>query len=322
MEFIEEKAREAYKRREIEYPVDHALGFAFGQEGSNENPYAADFLKAWAQAKFGVELPLAHVQGSTVRKLRDELIGYQREWLTNGKIDALADAIVKENPTTDALARALNQRFGLGITPKELEQRLRTSQEAPVAAAAGDGEEEERLTPRDFVVRSARYFLRKELSDLEQFVLISILDQSWKDHLYAMDLLRNSIGLQAFAERDPRVLYKKEGYRFFEEMMMNVREKVSDLIFRARVQGQAQARSSYHITATQHEDTGGYGVAENVQAIAAADPQQQQAQAEGGGEAPGPVKTIVREAEKVGRNDPCPCGSGKKYKKCCGVNAA
>jgi len=101
---------------------------------------------------------------------------------------------------------------------------------------------------------------------------------------------------------------------------MNVREKVSDLIFRARVVGQTQARSSYNITQTTHEDTGGYGVAENVQAVGVGD-QQQQAQALGG-EAAGPVKTIVREAEKVGRNDPCPCGSGKKYKKCCGVNAA
>ena len=127
-----------------------------------------------------------------------------------------------------------------------------------------------------------RGFLRKELSDLEQAVLIQFLDFSWKEHLYAMDLLRNSIGLQAFAERDPRVLYKKEGFRYFEEMMMGVREKVTDLIFRARLTGPVQARSAYHITGTTHEESGGYGVAENVQAVGAGDEAAATAHAGGG----------------------------------------
>jgi preprotein translocase subunit SecA len=69
------------------------------------------------------------------------------------------------------------------------------------------------------LINRVRQFVRKELTDLEQFVLIQILDQSWKDHLYAMDQLKGSIGLQAFAEKDPRVLYKKEGYEFFRQMM-------------------------------------------------------------------------------------------------------
>src|SRR5213075_3551532 len=94
---------------------------------------------------------------------------------------------------------------------------------------------------------------RRELTDLEQFVLIQIFDQSWKDHLYAMDMLRTGIGLQAFAERDPRILYKKEGYRYFEEMMAGIRDKVTDLIFRARIVGQAQQRSAYNVTSAQHE---------------------------------------------------------------------
>src|SRR5678816_2697811 len=97
---------------------------------------------------------------------------------------------------------------------------------------------------------------------------IQIFDQSWKDHLPAMDMLKNGIGLQAFAERDPRVLYKKEGYRYFQEMMAGIRDKVTDLIFRARVVGQTQARSAYKETAAVHEDAGGYGVGENVRATA------------------------------------------------------
>ena len=160
-------------------------------------------------------------------------------------------------------------------------------------------------------------------------MLIQIFDQSWKDHLYAMDMLKAGIGLQAFAEKDPRVLYKKEGYRYFEEMMAGVRDKVTDLIFRARVVGQAQARSAYRETAAVHEDAGGYGVGENVRQTADAACRRRGGGGEmrrrgGAGAAAkaAKVKTIVREAPKVGRNDPCPCGSGKKYKKCCGANAA
>jgi preprotein translocase subunit SecA len=133
-----------------------------------------------------------------------------------------------------------------------------------------------------------------------------------------MDMLRTGIGLQAFAEKDPRILYKKEGYRFFGEMMAGVRDQVTDLIFRARAIGPAEARNAYNVTAATHEETDSYGVAENLADLVPAD-SDGQAEAQAEGEAA--VKTIVREAPKVGRNDPCPCGSGKKYKKCCGVNA-
>ena len=143
-----------------------------------------------------------------------------------------------------------------------------------------------------------------------------------------MDMLKNGIGLQAFAERDPRVLYKKEGYRYFEEMLAGIRDKVTDLIFRARI-GRAEARSNYRETEAVHADAGGYGVAENLRATADAvaggsidasgGSEMSQAAGQAQGEAAVKVRTIVREQARVGRNDPCPCGSGKKYKKCCGV---
>ena len=69
-------------------------------------------------------------------------------------------------------------------------------------------------------------------------MLINIFDQAWKDHLYAMDVLKGGIGMQAFAERDPRIAYKREGYRYFRQMMEEVRDRVTDLIFRVQVQGQ------------------------------------------------------------------------------------
>jgi preprotein translocase subunit SecA len=238
-----------------------------------------------------------------------------------GKIDTLADQILKDNPTPELLSAALRQRYGVLLTPDELEKGIQHGKtEAPEQDADRDG----KVDQRDTVVRTIRNFFRQELTQLEQFVLIDTLDRSWKDHLYAMDMLRNSIGLQAFAERDPRVLFKKEGYRFFEEMMVGVRDKVTDLIFRARISGPVQARNAYNITATDHADVGGYGVAENLQAVGAGEERAVAARAEGGeaGGGGAVVKTIVNESAKVGRNDPCPCGSGKKYKKCCGQHVA
>ena len=174
----------------------------------------------------------------------------------------------------------------------------------------------------------ARQVLRQELTDLEQFFLIQIFDQSWKDHLYAMDMLKSGIGLQAFAERNPRVLYKKEGFKIFEEMMSGIRDKVTDSIFKVRVVGKVEARSAYRETAAVHQEAGGYGVGENLAATRGVDSGatvgggEVAPEGEAQGEAGARVKTIVNEAPRVGRNDLCPCGSGKKYKKCCGANAA
>ena len=80
-----------------------------------------------------------------------------------------------------------------------------------------------------------------------------------------MDMLRTSIGLQAFAEQDPRVLYKVDGFRYFNEMMSLIRDKVTDLIFKARVVGPTEQRSAYNPITAVHEETDSYGVAENLQ---------------------------------------------------------
>jgi len=312
------RARAAYARREIEYPVDHTLTFAFGNEegATTDNPYAADFVRAWARSRFGADLSIDHIRSQSIRLLRDELIGLQEKAVGDGGVEAEVDAIMKANSTPQQLTQAVNDRYST---------RFQTADFDPEQAALVRDDEEPALPPRELLLRTARNFYRKELTDLEQFVLIQIFDQSWKDHLYAMDMLRSGIGLQAFAEKDPRILYKKEGFRFFQEMMSGVRDKVTDLIFRARVVRETQSRSAYRETAAVHEDAGGYGVGENVQRTSAelsAGVPAEPAASSGAEEGPVAVKQIVNAAPKVGRNDLCPCGSGKKYKKCHGANAA
>jgi preprotein translocase subunit SecA len=320
---IEGRARAAYARREIEYPIDHAITFAFGGiDGETDNPYAADYVRDWVRSKYGVELALEHIRGVSVRKIREEMIALQEPYFTGNKLDKEIDGIIGgAGGDLAQLAKAVNERYQMRLTAKDLEP-------AALNQLAIDNSEEEvdlnhppTLSLRDFLRTRARQYYRRELTELEQFVLIQIFDQSWKDHLYAMDILKSGIGLHSFAERDPRILYKKEGFQFFQQMMAGVRDRVTDLIFRARVVGQAQSRSNYRETAAVHEDAGGYGVAENIRATGGALEGQPPAES-GDGEGGVRVKTIVNETPKVGRNDPCPCGSGKKFKKCHGAEVA
>ena len=151
--------------------------------------------------------------------------------------------------------------------------------------------------------------MRKELSDLERYVLLQVYDAAWKDHLYNMDHLKDSIWMRSMAEKDPKTEYKREGHRMFSEMLANVEERVSDIIFRVHLEAGARARSVWQVSQTVHDEVGQFALAERQRAAAQA-PQ---------GEVK--VKQIRLDKPKVGRNDPCPCGSGKKYKKCHGQNA-
>jgi preprotein translocase subunit SecA len=155
-------------------------------------------------------------------------------------------------------------------------------------------------------------------------VLIRFLDSSWKDHLYAMDLLRNSIGLQAFAERDPRVLYKKEGYRFFEEMMMGVREKVTDLIFKATLRGPVQAEHAYHVTPRRTRTRAGTAWRRTSARSAPATKRRRRRPRAARREGRSPRPYRPRSRQDRPSTGPCPLhGSGKKYtESAAGANAA
>ncbi len=315
-EMIDGRARAAYSRREVEYPVDHVLSLVCGQEGDAvEGGQAADYVRQWAKAKYDVDRTLEHIQHAGRPALRQELIDFQEKFWTGGETEKAVDAILAANKEPAALADAFNARFGAfqPVTPEDVvPATAHTRKGRPERDTDGDGE----VTSRDILLRRAKAVFRAELTALEQYVLISIFDQSWKDHLYQMDMLKGGIGLQAFAEKDPRVAYKKEGHQMFEQMLAGVRDKVTDLIFRVHVSqtGEPQAKSAYHETAAQHAGEADYAVGD-----APTTETEVTDSAAAGGTA---VQTVVREQAKVGRNDPCPCGSGKKFKKCCGKDAA
>jgi preprotein translocase subunit SecA len=142
---------------------------------------------------------------------------------------------------------------------------------------------------------------------MERSLLLQILDQGWKEHLLSMDHLRSSVGLRGYAQIDPKVEYKREGMRTFETMWSSVANLVTDLIFKMEQLDEGFVGSTWVETEARHDE-----------APAASDIARQQQAAIDGSQTQQKMEPIRNRTEKVGRNQPCPCGSGKKYKQCCG----
>ena len=210
----------------------------------------------------------------------------------------------------EALAALVKDQFGLSMTFAPPGGRSGDARRAieeqvyNVVEKAYLAKEKELGTDPDGVPALRRY---------EQYVYLQAIDQLWKDHLLAMDHLRQGIGLRSYGQKDPKQEYKKEGYEMFMQMTWRVKSAVIGNLLRLQIQRQESAaeleqkrlalqRKAMRAVIESHAEGAG---------------------GEGGGEAkPKAQATVVRSVPKVGRNDPCPCGSGKKYKKCHGVSEA
>jgi preprotein translocase subunit SecA len=280
-----EQAAAKYRRREIEYPVEFAMSMVYGPQG--ENVYGFEALAEWANRKYNAGLSAERIKDKKPRDLHEELIALS-EGYNDGKLEEeLAEKTAHLHGAE--LAAWANQRFNAALQPEDL----------------ADGE-----SARTRLAEVGRQFLRAELADLERYVLLQVYDSTWKDHLYAMDHLKDEIWTRSLAEKDPKTEYKREGFRMFNEMLGLIEDRVTDIIFRVRLEAGTRARNVWRVSQTSHNEVGQFSMTEQQRAAAQA-PQGEQK-----------VKQIKLEQPKVGRNDPCPCGSGKKYKKCHGQNAA
>ncbi len=155
-------------------------------------------------------------------------------------------------------------------------------------------------------------FGEEEFGRLEKFLLLDSVDRQWKDHLLSLDHLREGIGLRAYGQRNPLVEYKRESYSLFEEMWERIEDHVVKFLFHAEPVEDMQMQRRAVNTTLSHPEVQGL-----KQAGADRKAQEQVANQPVG--RPAQPTTVRRTQPKVGRNDPCPCGSGKKYKKCCGM---
>jgi preprotein translocase subunit SecA len=161
--------------------------------------------------------------------------------------------------------------------------------------------------------KRAEQFGEGNLDRLEKFLLLDTVDRQWKDHLLALDHLREGIGLRAYGQRNPLVEYKRESFALFEDMWERIEDHVVKFLYHAEPVEDMQLRRRGVSTTLSHPDAEGLASSHAQQERAANTPVS----------APDAKPTTVRRTQpKVGRNDPCPCGSGKKYKKCHGAAAA
>ena len=140
----------------------------------------------------------------------------------------------------------------------------------------------------------------EQMRELERVVMLKVVDEKWMNHIDSMDELKNGIGLRAYGQKDPVVQYRLEGFDMFDEMINDIKFDVTKILMHIRQQGEVKRQETVKITGEAleaiHSVDGGSKIGTDVD------------------------RTVRNEGPKVGRNDPCPCGSGKKYKNCCGKN--
>jgi preprotein translocase subunit SecA len=197
------------------------------------------------------------------------------------------------------LINTLKLKFGLEINEADLENSGKDGFKENVYAFITKQYEEKERTVGIELMRH-----------LEHMVFLQIIDAKWKDHLYAMDSLREGIGLRAYGQRDPLVEYKREAFGMFSAMIANIEEEAIEAIFKLQPVKQEMFRGVFSQSQQEllHPDVSRLkpSGAESVVEEASEEPHASSSSPQ------------VSAHPKVGRNEPCPCGSGKKYKKCCG----
>jgi preprotein translocase subunit SecA len=303
-ELVLERAKLSYARREAEYPVMAGL-LRYTQGSGDAGHLDREGLVEWARERFQTEISIETLRGkqrkeiheillqcsidsqqkveqiiSKVHRHVDEMFVEEDEEVTAGKVSG-------NNGRLDQLSSWLKDTLDLETSSEELAKLNRHGMQVRLVNAV-----EDRFCP--------------EIRRMERTLLLEIVDSAWKDHLLAMDHLRSAVGLQGYAQKDPKVEYKRLGRELFDQMWTSINERVTDLVFRIEQLDEGFVGSTWVESSATH-----------AEASSTADIGRQQEAAIESSEGPVDFKPARRVGPSVGRNDPCPCGSGKKYKKCC-----
>ena len=241
----------------------------------------------------------------------DDVMNKQREVIYRQRRQILAgeDLHVEIEGFIDDVAANLAETYVDEKSPsgewdwKSLEERLLGQfgipldipQEEREGINVEDLEERVAAVARKAYQNQVSLFGDEEMARVERFIILQTLDNLWKDHLLNMDHLRDGIGLRGYGQKDPLQEYRREGYDMFMAMIQRFREETISLLLRIRPMRESET--------------------ENLEARRR---REQERMSFSRGDGDGKPKTVRRKGKKIGRNDPCPCGSGKKYKKCCG----
>jgi preprotein translocase subunit SecA len=233
---------------------------------------------------------------NVMNQQREVIYSLRREFMIAEDLQPTVDEFVD-----DLLAQVyepLENRKGHTESPEEIQGMIRSKLDEVFAmermAPGGKfmGKDEARTAILS-VLEEHRALAPEQYQEILRFFLLDALDRNWKDHLLQMDYLKEGIGLRGYAQRDPKQEYKREGFELFEDLIFRIRENTMKALTHLRIEAVKQEE-------LKHEEQ------EDVKYVGSNEPADKK------------PDTVRRVDPKVGRNDPCPCGSGQKYKKCCG----
>lgn len=305
--FVLDRLETMYREKEVLFPV--AVGmtkYMADGPGGGADRHDRDGLARWASGRFQTRVDSEIVRSKPRPEIERLLTDASREYFINGEI-------------TEEVDRYLDEAYGENEEAVERPEKLNdllawANKQFHTDLNIGDVATLPKPQARQKVLHHYEVRYRPELSHAERALVLDVLDFAWKEHLYYMDHLRSGIGLVGYAQKDPKVEYKREGRKAFLAMWDRIDEQVTGAIFRLEKESPAFVSELWQITSETHS------APPEVQQ----DPQYQESSGSNQPEPGAPDKAIdpIKNLEpRVGRNDPCPCGSGKKYKKCCGTHA-
>ncbi|PQO28177.1 preprotein translocase subunit SecA [Blastopirellula marina] len=302
---VYEKGIEVYDHKEAEYPVLTGL-YKFSDKSGGHARLDRDGLLAWASGRFETDLNAEEFKSKQREEIQALLIplSEKHKKIALEKMKAVHDKVeqlYEDNSDSQTLSVISGGNGQMNSLTAWIQQNI----QADIPADELEQFDKQQLESR--LVREVYERYRPEMTRMERSVLLELIDNAWKDHLLAMDHLRSAVSFVGYAQVDSKVEYKREGMRLFDQMWRSVGERVTDLVYKIESLNEEFVSSTWKESEARHDSAASIG-----------DMAQQQEEAinnsQGEVEVTAPIRNV---GEKIHRNDPCPCGSGKKYKACC-----
>ncbi len=281
-----------------------------------------DVMNKQREVVYGFRNEIIHAED-----VRDRLMDIMEEVVVE-KVEQNTKAEFDPNEWNGrALADWVNLNFPLGLPEGEIAKAAEAGTETPVPGSLFDGLSPAQFGVCNFISDSVRKAYELKISfenpialkEVERYTILSAIDRLWQEHLYEIDSLRYSIGLRGYGQRDPLIEYKAEAYKIFDELMVNIKSEICHNIFRSASSLMAFENFLRNLPQqTSHPSTSAFGGGAPGDAKQTSPSSSQASDIVSEAAAAADKAKPKRTGPKVGRNDPCPCGSGKKYKHCCG----
>ena len=301
-EHLREQVRALYDEKEVSFPVNVGLSSFLEGDGTHGEKYNREKLCRWANTRFKRDFSPEQFASMSTPQIRELLLQTSRDYLlTKPNVVEIEARLLELLPDSENEAALVTEEQAVALEKWATEdinwtvdvEKLKTWHPAEA---------------RSQFIQGIEHAYRPELRQTERSVLLEIVDQGWKDHLYYMGHLRQGIGFVGYAQKDPKTEYKREGRKAYNAMWERLGKEVTEAIFRIEQESTAFVGSLWRITATEHDVAPPIETGDDEYQTSGSEP----------GDDKKSVDPIINKQPKVGRNDPCPCGSGKKYKKCHG----